>query len=76
MLVETQTGKKIKYLRTTNDLEFCNNDFDVMCVKFGITGHKTVLYTLQQNGVVERMNRTLLDKVRCMMLGSGILKSF
>ncbi|KAL2465218.1 Uncharacterized protein Adt_41069 [Abeliophyllum distichum] len=29
-----------------------------------------------QDGVAERMNRTLLDKVRCMMLSSGVPKSF
>jgi hypothetical protein len=43
--VETQTGKKVKYLRTNNGLEFCNKDFDDMCEKCGITRHRTVPYT-------------------------------
>ena len=30
--------------------------------------HKTVRHTLQQNGLAKRMNRTLIDKVRCMLL--------
>ncbi|KAH0633493.1 hypothetical protein KY284_036279 [Solanum tuberosum] len=38
-MIETQTGRKIKYF--------------------------TVINTPQQNGVAERMNRTLLEKVRC-----------
>lgn len=74
--VENQTGKKIKFLRTDNGLEFCNTDFDNMCKESGITRHKTVPYTSQQNGVAEMMNRTILDKVRCMMLSSGVPKSF
>ncbi|XP_038885954.1 uncharacterized protein LOC120076257 [Benincasa hispida] len=30
----------------------------------GITRHKTVRYTPQQNGVVERLNRTIMERVR------------
>ena len=74
--MENQTSKRIKFLRTDNGLEFCNTEFDRMCKESGITRHKTVPYTPQQNGVAERMNRTILDKVRCMMLSSGVPKSF
>jgi len=35
-----------------------------------------VAYTPQQNGLAERMNRTLLEHVRCMLLGAGLSKSF
>ncbi|KAL2231405.1 UNVERIFIED_CONTAM: Retrovirus-related Pol polyprotein from transposon TNT 1-94 [Sesamum indicum] len=47
-----------------------------MCDKFGIKRHKTNPYTPQQNGVAERMNRTLLEKVRCLLISSGLPKSF
>ncbi|KAI5673173.1 hypothetical protein M9H77_13537 [Catharanthus roseus] len=30
----------------------------------------------EQNGVAERMNRTIMDKVRCLMVSSGIPKPF
>ncbi|KAL0417179.1 UNVERIFIED_CONTAM: Retrovirus-related Pol polyprotein from transposon TNT 1-94 [Sesamum latifolium] len=30
----------------------------------------------QQNGVAERMNRTLLNKVRCLLISSGLPKTF
>ena len=32
--------------------------------------------TPQQNGIAERMNRTLLNKVRCMLVGSEMSKPF
>ena len=34
------------------------------------------MYTPQQNGITERMNRTLLDKVRCMIVSFGLPKCF
>ena len=43
--VENQTGKKIKYLRTNNGIEFCNVEFDNFCKECGITRHKIVPYT-------------------------------
>lgn len=61
-------------LRTRNVLEFYNSEFDLLCEQNVILRHKTVLYILQQNGVAERMNRTLLDKVGYMMLKFGLLK--
>jgi len=42
----------------------------------GIKRHKTVPRTLQQNDLAERMNKTLLERVRCMLLGAGLPKSF
>ena len=75
-LVETETGKKIKTLRTENGLEYCNKEFDDLCVSNGITRHKTYTYTPQQNGIAERMNKTILNKVRCMLVDSGLPKKF
>ncbi|KAL2252662.1 UNVERIFIED_CONTAM: Retrovirus-related Pol polyprotein from transposon TNT 1-94 [Sesamum indicum] len=75
-LVENQTGKRLKSLRTDNGLEFCNKSFSDMCEELGIKRHKTNPYTPQQNGIVERMNRTLLDKVRCLLISSGLPKTF
>ena len=55
-LVENQTGKKIKRLRTDNGMEFCSSEFDEFCRDEGIARHQTVRHTPQQNGVAERMN--------------------
>ncbi|KAH9716149.1 Integrase catalytic domain-containing protein [Citrus sinensis] len=73
-LVENQTGKKVKKLRTDNGLEFCNQQFNSYCANEGIARHKTVRSTPQQNGLAERMNRTLMDKVRCMLVQAKLPK--
>ncbi|GJY59129.1 retrovirus-related pol polyprotein from transposon TNT 1-94 [Tanacetum coccineum] len=75
-LVENQTGRKLKKLRTDNGLEFCNQEFNNLCKESGIARHLTVAGTPQQNGLAERMNRTLLNKgklkpraIKCIFLG-------
>jgi hypothetical protein len=70
--VENQTSRKIKKLRTDNGLEFCNIEFNSLCAEHGIARHKTVPGTPQQNGVAERMNRTILERVRCMLSNAGL----
>ena len=66
-MVENQTGRKIKVLRSDNGTEYRNDQFSIFCKKEGISQHFTIRDTPQQNGVAERMNRTLLEKVRCML---------
>ncbi|GJZ84447.1 retrovirus-related pol polyprotein from transposon TNT 1-94 [Tanacetum coccineum] len=75
-LVENQTGRTVKKLRTDNGLELCNREFEQLCIESGIARHLTVAGTPQQNGVAERMNKTLMDKVRCLLIQSGLPKTF
>ncbi|GKB77441.1 retrovirus-related pol polyprotein from transposon TNT 1-94 [Tanacetum coccineum] len=75
-LVENQTMRTVKKLRTDNGLEFCNREFEQLCIESGIARHLTVARTPQQNGVAERMNRTLMDKVRCLLIQCGLPKTF
>ena len=75
-LIENQTGKKIKRLRTDNGLEFCSSEFDEFCRSEGIVRHHTVRHTPQQNGVAERMNQTLLERARCMLFQAGLTRKF
>jgi hypothetical protein len=56
-------------LRIDNGGEFCENEFEELCKKCGITRKNTSPYTPQYNGVVERMNLTLMEKERCMLSG-------
>ncbi|KAH9779930.1 Integrase catalytic domain-containing protein [Citrus sinensis] len=56
-LVETQTGRTIKVLRSDNGNEYTSDLF-------------------LQNGVAERMNHTLLEKVRCILSNAGLDKKF
>ena len=73
--VETQTNLKVKTLRIDNGLAFYNKLFEDLCERHGIIRHKTIVHTPQQNGLTERMNRTLMDKVRCILLYSKLPKS-
>ncbi|KAH9793687.1 hypothetical protein KPL71_004622 [Citrus sinensis] len=63
-LVDTQTGGNIKVLRYDNGGEYTSDPFLQVCQNEGIKRHFRVRHTPQQNGVAERMNRTLLEKVR------------
>ena len=67
-LVENQTRLKVKKLKTDNGLEFCNHEFNSYYVDHGIARHKTIRLTPQQNGLAERMNRTLMNKVKSMLI--------
>nr|GEX37946.1 hypothetical protein [Tanacetum cinerariifolium] len=75
-LVENQTGRTVKKLRTDNGLEFCNREFEQLCIESGISRHLTDTGMPQQNRVAERMNRTLMDKVRCLLIQYGFPKTF
>ncbi|GJY33525.1 retrovirus-related pol polyprotein from transposon TNT 1-94 [Tanacetum coccineum] len=48
-LVENQTGRKLKKLRTDNGLEFCNQEFNNLCKESGIARHLTVIHYGQKN---------------------------
>jgi transposase InsO family protein len=63
-------------LRTNNGGEFCGNEFEEFCKKCGIARQKTTPYTPQQNGFLERMNRTLMEKARSMLSGVELGKKF
>jgi transposase InsO family protein len=75
-MVENQTEKKVKKLRTDNGMEFCSQEFKLYCKSEGIVRHYIVLYTPQQNGVAERMNRAIISKARCMLSNSGLNRRF
>ncbi|KAL2650317.1 hypothetical protein R1flu_018445 [Riccia fluitans] len=46
------------------------------CEQEGITRHLTTFYTPEQNGVVERLNRTLLERARSMLSHSSLPPEF
>ena len=74
--VKNQTGRKIKYLKTDNELEYRDKEFIRFCELEGITRHFKVKETPQQNGVAERMNKTLAEKARCTRLNARLPKVF
>ncbi|GKV08223.1 hypothetical protein SLEP1_g19888 [Rubroshorea leprosula] len=75
-LIEKQTGKQIKHLRTDNGLKYCSGEFDTFCKNNGIVRHRTIRMTPQQNGVAKKINRTLLERARCMLSNAGLSKDF
>ncbi|KAK0597651.1 hypothetical protein LWI29_027264 [Acer saccharum] len=74
--VELDSGKKIKCLRTDNGREYTDGEFFAFCKQEGIERQFTVTYTPQQNGVAERMNRTLAERIRAMLRIAGLSNSF
>jgi hypothetical protein len=70
-LVENETGKRLKCIRSDNGGEYCSNNFDDYCSYHGIHREKTVSRTPQENGVSERMNRTIMECSRSMGLHVG-----
>ena len=66
----------MKCLRIDNGLEFCSDEFNTLCKKEGIVRHRIVRHTPQQNGVANHMNRTLMEKVGCMLSNAQSSKSF
>jgi len=74
-LLENQTGRTLKTLRCDNGSEYINQDLKTYCVGKGIRLQTTVRYTPEQNGKAERLNRTLLDKVRPMLADTRLPKT-
>lgn len=63
-LVERGEERKVRILRTDRGGEFCSNEFKMFYEKAGIKRQYTAPYTPQQNGVVERRNRTVVEMAR------------
>lgn len=75
-MVERQRQFCVNVLRTDNGGEFVNNILADFLTKKGIVHQKTIAYTPQQNGCVERENRTVMNAVRTMLDDSGLGKEF
>lgn len=67
LLVEHETKTTIQTLRTDRGGEFTSHEFKLFCDNKGIKRHLTAPYSPQQNGVVERRNRNLLEMTRSIL---------
>ena len=74
--VENQTGLKIKCLRSDNGGEYNKSEFITFCAAEGIRLIRTIPGKARQNGIAERMNRTLNERARSMRIHSGLPKAF
>lgn len=75
-MAETKHGVKIGAIRCDNGGEYTSKRFKSLCEKDGIQIQYSVPYTPQLNGVAERMNRTLVEKVRSMIADARVERIF
>jgi transposase InsO family protein len=72
--IEMQMGNKIKWFRSDNGGEYVNRPFKDFCAKHGIIMETTAPYSPAQNGIAERLNRTLLEHAQAMIFAKNLLK--
>ncbi|GJT86829.1 putative ribonuclease H-like domain-containing protein [Tanacetum coccineum] len=65
--IKNQLNQKVKTIRCYNGTEFKNRDIIEFCGSKGIKREYSNARTLQQNGVVERKNMTLIEAARTML---------
>jgi transposase InsO family protein len=70
-LLETQTGLRVRAVRSDNGREYVNSTLQDFFSSKGIIHGTTVPYNPQQNGAAQRLNRTLLERTRALLLGSS-----
>ena len=75
-LVENGKKQKIKCLRSDNGGEFSSKEFNHYCEEHGIKRQFSAAKTPQQNGVVERKNKTVLEMSRTMLNDSLLNDKF
>ncbi|KAJ0470826.1 putative RNA-directed DNA polymerase [Helianthus annuus] len=75
-LVKTQFEVNIKVFRSDNGTEFVNSQMSNFVKSHGIIHQTSCAYTPQQNGVVERKHRHLLNVARALLFQSGVPLKF
>ncbi|CAM8951616.1 unnamed protein product [Rhodiola kirilowii] len=75
-MVHTQFGHKIKVLRSDNGTEFCNSRVGDFLKTQGTLHQTSCVYTPQQNGIVERKHRHILEIARALMFQSQLPLQF
>ncbi|KAI0998542.1 hypothetical protein K3495_g9654 [Podosphaera aphanis] len=65
--LETQSGCKVKALRTDNGGEYVNKELKNYLTQKGIRHDLTPPYSPESNGVAERLNRSIGEGIRAML---------
>nr|GFA93526.1 putative ribonuclease H-like domain-containing protein [Tanacetum cinerariifolium] len=71
--IQVGLNKTVRYVCTDNGTEFVNHTMTEYYERIGIFHQKTVPRTPQQNGVVKRRNRTLVEAARTILIFSKAL---
>lgn len=69
---ENQCNTRIKEFFTDNGTEYTSTRFEITLSSNGIIHHRTPTYTKEPNGFIERINLTLMNKVRAFLIASGL----
>jgi len=75
-LAETEQGGRLRAFRSDRGGEFNSIEFKEYCDEHGVKHYTTTPYTPQQNGVVERRNRTVVEMARCLLKSKGVPGEF
>jgi hypothetical protein len=75
-MAENLHGRKVCWVRSDNGGEFISTAFSTWLRERGTQRERTVPYTPSQNGVVERMNRTVMEAARAVLTAAHLPKSF
>ena len=73
--VQRETGRKLKAVRAHNGGEY-RGQFEEYCRSKGIRLKFTVPKTPELNGLDERMNQTIMERVRSMLAQAKLPKTF
>ena len=74
--INNQTGNKVKIFRSDNGTEYVNANAEKYFENKGIIHQLTNPYTPEQNGKAERMNRTLVEMARCLLIQGKLPMKF
>ncbi|KAK9053340.1 hypothetical protein SSX86_029973 [Deinandra increscens subsp. villosa] len=74
--IEGKLGSKIKSLRSDRGGEFTSQEFNEFCSLNGIYRLLTTPYSPQQNVIVERRNRSIMNMTRCLLKEMNIPKVY
>ncbi|RVW24902.1 Retrovirus-related Pol polyprotein from transposon TNT 1-94 [Vitis vinifera] len=69
-MVQTQFSAKVQVLRSDNGGEYVNHQFREYFQQRGIIHETSCPQTPQQNGIVERKNRHVLETARALLIGA------
>ena len=70
--VENEIGKRMKCLRSNKGGEFISHEFNNFYIERGIKRQVSALGTPEQNGIVERRNKSIMDCARTLMIEKNI----
>jgi transposase InsO family protein len=73
---QNEFGSSMVKIRSDNGSEFCNTKVEEYCDGEGIKHEFSSTYTPQQNGVVEKKNKTLITLARGMLDDYGVSQGF